>query len=216
MTLMVSMDVIKKGNTCEPAIAELIKYFEENNISEISFGDVIAHWKLLGRRDWAIWAYQNKKVFEKLVNYSPTQQDLESDTTEQTYLNNLSLIGYRVNGIAYITLEEAQTAREQQLANLKAQMEHLVVCNLETINEKGDSTWSVVDLDNLDTSITGNIKVFNPITGQYTNCQSLEEAITQRDELIILVSDHMNGSAKIAKVLSHPDFPEEQILSYDV
>ena len=215
MTLMVSMDVIKNGNTCEPAVAELIKYFQENNISEISFDDVIAHWKLLGRRDWAIWAYQNKKVFEQLVNYNVSQEEITADEAQENYLNSLNLIGYRVNNVDYSTLEDAQNARQQQLANLKDEMEPLVVCNLEVIDANGDATWTIVDLDNLDLPTNANVKIFNPTSGQYVSCTTLEEAILKRNEFIVLVSDSMNGSARIAKVMSHPDFPNEQILNYE-
>lgn len=216
MTLKLSMDVIRQGKTCEPAIDEMAKYFEENNISEIAFEDVIAHWKKIQRRDWAIWAYENKKKFEELVEYNNTQAEIEADLTEVAYLNTLNHIGYVVHTAVYPTIEEAQIARQQRLADLKEEIEPLVVCNLETTNANGDATWTVVDLDNLEPQLSGNIKVFNPVTGQYVTCTNVQEALLVRNEFIVVTTDHMHITTKIAKALQHPDYPDEIISDYDL
>ena len=216
MTLMVTLEQIKQGNTCEPAVQELINYFQTNNITQISFEDVIAHWKALGKRDWAIWAYKNKSVFEQLVNYVPTTDEQTQDMTDLNALEVLNLIGYSVNGITYSTLTEAQTARQNQLEIIKTQIKPLIVCNLEVFNANGDATWTIVDVDTVSISDNSNIQVFNPITGQYTAYATLHEAVAARDALLVPVSDQLNGSARVLNVMQNPEFPNEQYLQHDI
>lgn len=215
MSLVLTMDMIRQGNTCDPAIAEMEKYFIENNITEVSFDEIIAYWKKINRRDWAIWVYENKKVFEAISSYTPSVEEQVADEKILQDLNSFEHIGYIVNNVQYKTFEEASVARQTALSSLKEEMEQLVICNLEEQHENGDASWIVVDLDNLQINDSCVIKVFNPLTGQYTTHDTVEAALSKRNELIVAVSDVVNGTAVIGKVLQHKDFKEELIVSYD-
>jgi hypothetical protein len=48
------------------------------------------------------------------------------------------------------------------------------VVNHVVINENGDHVWAVIDLET--TTETNNFQVFNPATGQYVFCNTIEEA----------------------------------------
>lgn len=215
MSLTLNRDLLIQGGTCEEAMAEIEKYFIENNISVVSFDEVIAYWKQINRRDWAVWAYENKKVFESLVSYTPSiEEDVHiAETLED--LNSFEHVGYVVNGVHYKTLEEAVVARQNNLALVKEDMEKLVVCNLEEKHENGDATWVLVDLDNLQLSDNCVIKVFNPITGVHTTHNTLEDALAKRNALIIEASDCLKGTTRIGKVLQHKDFKEDIDILYE-
>lgn len=215
MSLIITLDMMRQGDTCEEAMAEMEKYFIENNITEISFDEIIAYWKEINRRDWAIWVYENKKVFEVLASYTPSSEEEIEATEAVERLNTFELIGYIVNSVQYKTFEEAYAARQTRLALVKEEMEKLVVCSLEQKHENGDTTWIVVDLDDIQDSNYHSIKVFNPVSGRYTTHETVEDAVSKRNEVIVQVSDAMNGTAIIGKVLKQKDFEEELIISYE-
>jgi hypothetical protein len=213
MTLMVTLEIAKLGNTCDPAYAEMEKYFAEKNITAISVEEMIAHWKSLKRRDWALWLYRNKGVFEQLTAQAIPQEELDKYTADYQYLESEVVVGYRIGPVIYGTLQEAEAARAIKLEELKVQIEPQVVCNLEVLDEHGNATWSVIDLDDVVIPDNASIKVFNPVTGQYTTCTTQAEALSYRDKFILQVSDCVDGSAKIYEVKKHPDFPDEEAIT---
>lgn len=212
MTLMVTLEIAKLGNTCDPAYAEMEKYFAEKNITSISIDEMIAHWKTLKRRDWAVWLYKNKGVFEQLTAQNIPQEELDRYIADYEYLEHKEIIGYKVNGVVYKTLQEAETARLARLEVLKVELEPLVVCNLEVVDENANAHWSAIDLDDVTLNPNANIKIFNPVTGAYTTCTNQAEALTVRNDFILQAADRINGSAIIYPVERHPDFPDEQVL----
>lgn len=209
--LMVTLEIAKQGNTCDPAYAEMEKYFAEKGITSISIDEMIAHWKALKRRDWALWLYRNKGVFEELTKQQIPQEDVDRYKVDYEYLAQEQVVAYIVNNVKYKTMAEAETARQQNLALLKDSVEPLVTCNLEVLHENTDSTWLAIDLDNFvpPENSQYRIKVFNPANGLYTDCSTLQEAIVKRDEFIVLTADHMHASAKIYEVKQHPDFTDD-------
>ena len=212
MSLIVNMDIIRQGNTCDPAVQELIKYFEENNITEASFDEIVSYWKSIKRRDWALWAYQNKTVFEQLVNYTPSQNENIVDAQNIDELNKLDFVGYVINGVVFNTLEEAQQEKHLKFSKLTEKVESIVVCSLETVHENGDVTWVTVDLDELNVSNNSNIKVFNPITGQYITNNTYQDALSQRNIIINNTIESMfGGQLKILKVMAYKGFAEDKV-----
>lgn len=216
MSLVLTMDMIRQGNTCDPAIAEMEKYFIENNITEVSFDEIIAYWKKINRRDWAIWVYQNKKVFEAISAYTPTAEEQLADEKTLQDLNKLDFVSYVVNGVEYETLEEATNASNSAILLLKDEMEKTVVCNLEEKHENGDATWTTVDLDDLQLTENCVIKVFNPSLGQYTTHTSLEDALEQRNKLIAELLDIADNCYAIGRKVKQKDFPDEVIVFYEI
>lgn len=209
--LMVTLEIAKLGNTCDPAYAEMEKYFAEKNITAISVDEMIAHWKTLKRRDWALWLYKNKGVFEQLTQQQIPQADIDRYAADYAYLEQEEVVGYVVNNITYNTLEEANVARQNRLEELRPSLENLAVCNLEIVHENTDSTWTVIDLNTFvpPENATYRIQVLNPVSGQYTSCTSVDEAKQKRSEFVLLTADQSNGSALIIEKREHPDFRDD-------
>lgn len=212
MTLRVSLEIAKQVTICSPAFEEIVKYYTDNNIESATVEEMIAHWKKMGRRDWALWLYAHVPEFERLVGVESTQQEKELFNADEAYLNTKQVVYYTVNNIRYDTLAEAEVARQARLAELKNEIEPLCVCSLEILHENGDSTWQVIDLDDFiaPTDKGYTIKVFNPVSGRYTTCTTQVEALSCRDDFIIQTTDHMNGSSVIRELKQHPDFPNEE------
>lgn len=212
MTLKVSLDIAKQVSICTPAFEEIVKYYTDNGIETATVEEMVTHWKSIGRRDWALWLYAHVPEFERLVQQESTQQEKESFAADEQYLNTIQTIGYSVNNIKYQTLEEAEVARTKRLAELKEEIEPLCVCSLEIIFDNGDSSWKVIDLDDfvVPDEKPHTIKVFNPISGQYTTFDNINDAIVSRNDIIIQTSDYMNGTSRILEVKQHPDFPNEE------
>lgn len=211
MTLKVSLDIAKQVTICSPAFEEIVKYYTDNNIESATVEEMIAHWKKMGRRDWALWLYAHVPEFERLVGIESTQQEKESFAADEYYLKNESVTFYRVDNIEYATLEEAETARQNKLAQSREKIEHLCTCSLEIIHENGDTTWQVIDLDDFIAPLDKpyKIKVFHPIPGRYTEFTSLEEALAARNQYMTESADHLDGSARIDTVVKHKDFLNE-------
>lgn len=209
--LMVTLEIAKQGNTCDPAYAEMEKYFAEKNITAISIDEMIAHWKALKRRDWALWLYKNKGVFEQLTQQQIPQVDIDRYAADYTYLEQEEVVGYVVNGITYSTLEEANIARQARLEELRPSLECLTTCNLEVVHANTDSTWTVINLDTFvpPENDTYRIQVLNPVNGGYTSCNSVDEAKQKRSEFVAMTADHSDGSTLIIEKREHPDFRDD-------
>ena len=220
MTLMATLENIKQGNTCEPAVEELIKYFEANNLTEISFEEVIAHWKSIDHRDWAVWAYQNKEVFEQIANYTSTPEEIVQDNAELNALEVLNFTNtYSLNGVIYQTLDEVTAANAILQADLLAQATKTTICNLEIFNSNDTTTWSVIDLATFvpDPNVKWAIQIFDHETGLYTKATTLEEAKSVQATLVQKECNRIcSNQLKIARVMVNPEFPNDKVLNYDI
>lgn len=212
MTLRVSLDIAKKVSICTPAFDEIVKYYTDNGIETATVEEMIAHWKSMGRRDWALWLYAHVPEFERLVGEEATAQEKAAFATDEAYLKAIDVVGYTVNNVEYSTLEAAEAARQAQLDVLKVQTEPLCVCNLEIIADNGDSTWLPVDLDDF-VAPEGKpykIQVFNPAIGRYSDHDSLASALEQRNANMVQVADIQFASAVIYPIKKHVDFLHEE------
>lgn len=210
MTLKVSLEIAKKVTICSPAYEQIVKYYTDNNIESATVAEMIAHWKAMGRRDWALWLYAHVPEFERLVQQESTEAEKQAFLEDENYLSYTET-KYRVNSNVYLTLEEANVARQNELDALKPQTEPLIICSLEVIHENGDTSWQNIDLDDfvppLDKPYV--IKVFNPTSGVYDTCDSLQQALEKRNENMIYVADHQFGTAIIHAFKQHPDYPNQ-------
>lgn len=212
MTLKVSLEIAKKVTICSPAYEQIVKYYTDNNIESATVEEMIAHWKSMGRRDWALWLYAHVPEFERLVGEEATQSEKQQYAEDTSYLN-ITETKYKVNSNVYLTLEEATVARQNELDALKPQTEPLIICSLEVIHENGDTSWQNIDLDDFvpPENKPYVIKVFNPMLGVYDSCDSLQQALEKRNENMTYVADHQFGTAIIHVFKQHPDFPDEII-----
>jgi len=220
MTLIATLDNIKKANTCFPAVAELIDYFQKNGITSISFDEVILHWKAIGRRDWAVWAYQNKKVFEDICNYSSDQNEIDEDALILNQLETLVFTGkYSVDQKEFDDLDSAKIGKQELDIELLKQAKNTTVCNLVIVTDDASETWVVIDLDTYVDDLNTNhyYKIFNHETGLNEQALTIKDAKTLWNGLTQKEFNRINDQAKqIAKVMIHAEFPDVKILDYDV
>jgi hypothetical protein len=213
MTLRVSLEIAKSVGICNEVMPAIIKYYTDNNLESATLDEVIAHWKALGKREWAIWLYSKRTLFETLTRTTSSPEEIAFYEADEAYLRQEQIFTYVVNNVEYEVLEQANVARQRELDLLRDKVEPLVVCALETLHENGDATWQVIDLDDFvpPTDTPYKIRVFNPAIGTYNVCDSLEEAISQRNSNMIQVADVQFSTAVISVIRKHVDFPEEPV-----
>jgi hypothetical protein len=89
-------------------------------------------------------------------------------------LGNFKVISFDGTETICKTENELNVAKViEQNKQLAIQNPNFIV-NHVAINENNDHVWSVVNLET--TNETSNFQVFNPLTGMYTSCETLEIA----------------------------------------
>lgn len=211
MTLRVSLEIAKSVGICDEVMPSIIKYYTDNNLESATLDEMIAHWKAIGRRDWALWLYSKRRLFEKLTGQKSSPEEVAAYEADEAYLRAIEVVSYQVNGVFYDTRAEAEEARRVELAKLKPQLEPCVTCNLEVISEAGDTTWQVIDLDDFipPSDAQYRIQVFSPADGRYDVCASLEEALIKREENMGRMADYQYTTTAIFEIKKHPDFLHE-------
>lgn len=204
------------GNTCQPAVDVLTKYFTENNLTEISFDEVISLYKSLKKREWIIWAYNNKKVFAKLINYTIPEEEANADAIALADLFSGNPTGnYKVLDTIYPSLDAAKEVAENTLQNLIQQnlpkaLGYATAC-LEVLNEDGTTTWSPIELQSAvePTSGTWCYQVFNHLKGVHGKADTLAEAVALQQSLALQEATYNSAKPNIQVEYLHPDYPNE-------
>lgn len=172
----ITLQIAEQAGTCGDALVELERYITNNNITAVSFDEVIAYWKQIDRRDWAYWAYTNKHEFEKLVGAVTTPETLVAHQADIASLSKTKLLGYAVNGVIYPTLEEAKAAQNKNILETIPKAAELIHINLGYTSNDGHEVWATTTLETFIEPEGGWVLyLVNPLTGerrQFTDISS--------------------------------------------
>ena len=143
-------------------------------------------------QEWIVW-YNSLPSNPKAVSF---------------YGDHIYLEEYRVNDLAgsfdfAYSYQDALDLYEEYKNRLYLHNPGLFNCRTFVLNELGFETMVRVDLDNTD--ITENIHVFDPLTGQYSEPLSLEEAKKAFVDVKERYYDYMTFGIPIYQKIQNPD-----------
>lgn len=203
---------IRAFGMCDPGFAAHEQYMVENNLTELTFDESVELDRRAGRRDWMIFAYENKSRLAQAAGYVIPPEEAAADAVLLNELKTGTPTGsYYFKGQEYETLELAKDAREEFLQENRLRVEPLVNAILVTIQD-GHTSWDPIHLNDPSIPVGSEYSygVFNNLTGQYAFVDTIDAAKLKTEEII---QENFNTlKTTIYSVSKHPWFPDSPIL----